>query len=201
MSGAADDWAYEHLGVFWTTEFWDVVHAATGHKQSDRLLVPRAHRREALAVLRWVDEHAPDAYVDWYPFDHPQLGPVEFGGWNDLTVWTNPPLGRCSAPRLRRTPSSLSPRRSRRASRPSTRRVVGLGDGTWRVEVGIANTGWLPTNVTAHAAKHGIVRGADCCRGGARSTVSAGRDARSAGGAQCAAVQPTATTAHPIVPW
>ena len=26
MSGAADDWAYEHLGVFsWTTEFWDAI--------------------------------------------------------------------------------------------------------------------------------------------------------------------------------
>ena len=31
LSGASDDWAYEHLGVFgWTTEFWDIVHAATG---------------------------------------------------------------------------------------------------------------------------------------------------------------------------
>ena len=33
MSGAADDWSYEHLGVFsWTTEFWDVIHAATGER-------------------------------------------------------------------------------------------------------------------------------------------------------------------------
>ena len=46
MSGAADDWAYEHLGVFsWTTEFWDVVEAATGTKQGDRRLVRRADRR------------------------------------------------------------------------------------------------------------------------------------------------------------
>ena len=46
MSGAADDWAYEHLGVYsWTTEFWDPIHAATGTKQSTRLLVPRPDRR------------------------------------------------------------------------------------------------------------------------------------------------------------
>ena len=42
-------------------------------------------------MLRWVDEHAPDQYVDWYPFDHPQLGPVELGGWHHLGIWTNPP--------------------------------------------------------------------------------------------------------------
>ena len=33
MSGAADDWAYEHLGVYsWTTEYWDVIAAATGER-------------------------------------------------------------------------------------------------------------------------------------------------------------------------
>ena len=42
-------------------------------------------------MLRWVDEHAPDQYVDWYPFEHPQLGPVELGGWHHLGIWTNPP--------------------------------------------------------------------------------------------------------------
>ena len=43
-------------------------------------------------MLRWCDEHHPDAFVDWYPFDHPQLGAIELGGWNDLVTWTNPPL-------------------------------------------------------------------------------------------------------------
>ena len=32
-------------------------------------------------MLRWADEHAPDEFVPWYPFEHPQLGPVELGGW------------------------------------------------------------------------------------------------------------------------
>ena len=75
MSGAADDWAYEHLGVFaWTTEFWDVVHAATGEKQATDFWYLGPTDEQALAVLRWVDEHSPDQFVDWYPFEHPQLG-------------------------------------------------------------------------------------------------------------------------------
>jgi hypothetical protein len=33
-----------------------------------------------------------------------------------------------------------------------------LGDGTWQIEAGVANTGWLPTQVTARAAKNDRVR-------------------------------------------
>ncbi|MCU1387530.1 MAG: peptidase family protein, partial [Ilumatobacteraceae bacterium] len=35
--------------------------------------------------------------------------------------------------------------------------AVALGDGLWRLEVGIANTGWLPTTVSARAARANMV--------------------------------------------
>ena len=39
-------------------------------------------------MLAWSDEKlAGQGYVDWYPFEHPQLGPVEMGGWNALLAW------------------------------------------------------------------------------------------------------------------
>ena len=111
MSGAADDWAYEHLGVLsWTTEFWDVVHAATGKKQATDLWYVGPTDEQRFAVLRWVEEHAPDQYVDWYPFEHPQLGRVELGGWHHAGIWTNPPTVACSPPRSLPTLSSPSPR-------------------------------------------------------------------------------------------
>ena len=57
MSGASDDWAYEHLGVFgWTTEFWDIVHAATGTKVSTKSWYIGATDEQSLAVLQWLDE-------------------------------------------------------------------------------------------------------------------------------------------------
>jgi hypothetical protein len=159
MSGAADDWVYEHLGVFgWTTEFWDVVERATGTKQSTKFWYVGPSDAEALAVLRWLDEHHTSGYVDWYPFDHPQLGRVELGGWNDIEVWTNPP------PHLLRAEvaahaefvvhqAMASPRLEVRHTR-----AVPLGGGTWRVEVGVANTGWLSTTVSAWAATHDLVQ-------------------------------------------
>ena len=163
MSGAADDWAYEHLGVYsWTTEFWDIVHAATGTKQSTHFWYTGPTTDEALAVLRWLDGQPSDdhtvGHVDWYPFDHPQLGPVELGGWNDLYSWTNP------APHLLR--AEVAPHAefavfqalaSPRLEIKDTT-VEALGDETFRVSVRIANTGWLPTQVTAKASKNDRVR-------------------------------------------
>jgi hypothetical protein len=159
MSGAADDWAYEHLGVFsWTTEFWDVVHAATGTKQSTHFWYTGPTDAEALAVLRWCDEHHPPGYVAWYPFDHPQLGQIELGGWNDLSTWTNPPT------HLLRQEVAAHARFAVQQARCSPRLEIrhtsatSLGGDTWRVEAGVVNTGWLPTVVSERAAREHLVR-------------------------------------------
>jgi hypothetical protein len=159
MSGAADDWAYEHRGVYgWTTEFWDIVQQATGAKQSTHFWYTGPTDAEALAILRWCDEHHPAGYVDWYAFDHPQLGPIELGGWDDLTTFTNPPPGEL----LR---AEVAPHAdfaihqalcSPRLEIVHTR-VERLGDDRWRVEAGVANTGWLATDVTAIARKEHLV--------------------------------------------
>lgn len=160
MSGAADDWGYEHLGVFsWTTEFWDIVHAATGTKVHTKVWYTGPTDDEALAVVRWLDGQPGDAatagFVDWYPFDHPQLGPVELGGWNHLYSWTNPPLhllrqeveahGAFAVAQALAAPCLEIPHVN----------VVHLGEELWRVEVGVANSGWLPTHVTERAKKDG----------------------------------------------
>jgi hypothetical protein len=158
MSGAADDWAYEHLGVYaWTTEFWDAVEAATGTKQGTKFWYTGPTDDEALAVLRWVDEHAPDQYADWSPFEHPQLGPVEVGGWDFAGVWVNPPPARLRAevePHAR-----FAVTQALAAPCLAVRRVAvtPLGPTTWRVEVGLANTGWLPTYVSARAKRADLV--------------------------------------------
>lgn len=159
MSGASDDWAYEHLGVYgWTTEFWDIVQLATGTSQSTHFWYTGPTDAERLAVLRWCDENHPAGHVDWYPFDHPQLGPVELGGWDWLTTWANPPdhlLREEVAPHADfAVHQALS---SPRLDIVHTR-VASLGNGAWRVEAGIANTGWLPTDVTALARKQQLVR-------------------------------------------
>jgi hypothetical protein len=163
MSGAGDDWAYEHLGVFgWTTEFWDVVQRATGTKQSTHFWYIGPTDAEALAVLRWCDANHPDGYVAWYEFDHPQLGRIELGGWNELTTWTNPPEHLLPAEVAGHADFAVhqalcSPRLE--LVHTSVTRLGDTADGaTWRVEAGVANTGWLATDVSQLARKQRLVK-------------------------------------------
>jgi hypothetical protein len=123
MSGAADDWAYDHLGVYgWTTEFWDVVKTATGSKQSTHFWYTGPTEAEELGVLAWSDEHHPEMFVPWYPFQHPQLGPVELGGWDEMCTWTNPPLSLLADEvRPHASPTAVTcPRMSPRTPAPPT---------------------------------------------------------------------------------
>ena len=159
MSGAADDWAYDHLGVYsWTTEFWDVILTATGTKQSTHFWYTGPTEDEELAVLRWADEHHPEMSVAWQPFDHPQLGPVEIGGWDDMCSWANPPLGRLAAEVQGHADFAIHQALAAPELEIVHTRTVALGGDTWRIEVGVANTGWLPTTVTDKARKDHMVR-------------------------------------------
>lgn len=92
MSGASDDFMYEHLGIFsWTTEFWDIIHAATGKRANTKIWYVGPTVEEELAIAKWADEHAPGSYHDWVEYDHPQLGKIEIGGPDNFNLFTNPP--------------------------------------------------------------------------------------------------------------
>lgn len=158
MSGAADDWTYEHLGVYgWTTEFWDIVHAATGTKQSTHFWYTGPTADEALAVLRWCEENNIDGHVDWHHFEHPQLGAVEIGGWNTLTTWTNPPAHLLRGEVAAHADFAVFQALTSPRLEIVHQKCVALGNDTWRVDIGIANTGWLPTDVSALARKEQLV--------------------------------------------
>jgi len=179
MSGAADDWVYEHLGIFgWTTEFWDVVHAATGTKQSTHFWYVGPSVEEEAAVLRWSDEHHPEMFVDWYAFEHPQLGSVELGGWDEMCTWTNPPLARLAAEVRPHAAFAVYQALAAPELEVLHATSVFLGADTWRIEVGVANTGWLPTDVSVRARQEHLVlpiaatlEGADVVGGSARAEL------------------------------
>ena len=135
MSGASDDWAYEHLGIFgWTTEFWDIVHAATGEKQSTHFWYTGPTDAERLAVLRWLDEHSTDErharFRRLVPVRPPAARPGGTRRLERLVLVDQPAAG--PAPRRGRsvTPTSPSPKHSpRRASRSATPALEPVGDG------------------------------------------------------------------------
>ena len=82
--GGTFDWIYEHLGMFsWVVEIWSPMREAgiTDYKYIDWF---RDHPPEDdLKLIRWSDEKLGGlAHIPWKPFEHPQLGKVEIGGWN-----------------------------------------------------------------------------------------------------------------------
>lgn len=161
ITGSFDDWMYEHLGCFaWTVEIWSPQRQAgiTDYKFIDWY---REHPIEDdLKLLRWNDEVlGGNGFVDWYQFDHPQLGPIEIGGWNTLYTWSNPPPQLLEA-ELARFPQWLlwhtliSPKLEllHASAQP-------LGTDTWTVTLVVQNTGWLPTYITKRALTNQLVRG------------------------------------------
>ncbi len=163
-TGGFDDWLFDHVGVFaWTVELWSPQRQA-GIGEYKYIDWYREHSLEDdLKMLKWSDELLGGrGYVTWYPFEHPQLGQVELGGWNLLYAFRNPPpefleqeIARFPAwlvwhlllsPRLELYEASAKP----------------LGEGAYRVRLVVHNTGWLPTYVTRNALNKKVVRGVVC---------------------------------------
>ncbi len=47
---------------------------------------------DELKLLKYNDEHlGGKGFVNWQPFDHPQLGQIEIGGWTHMYTFRNPP--------------------------------------------------------------------------------------------------------------
>ena len=158
IKGGDVDWVYDFLGAFaWVTEFWSPQRAA-GIADYHFIDWIRDHPPEDdLALVKLADELG-EGYVDWYPFEHPQLGPVELGGWNLVYFWFNPPLSRLEEEVRPHSDFALflalvSPRLVIRSFESTP-----VGDGAHRLRLVLENTGWLPTNVTQKALDRKAVR-------------------------------------------
>lgn len=154
--GAFDDWCYEHLGVFaFTTELWSIGTAA-GLTVDDYYGFFKARSEDdELAILAWNDRVLDGAgFSPWRPFAHPQLGPVEIGGWRTLYTWSNPPprlLPEVVAPQCRFTleQAALGPRLELKLEEA----IVGVAEGGGalrKLTATVENRGWLPTGVVAN---------------------------------------------------
>jgi hypothetical protein len=161
ITGGFDTWTYEHRGVFsWTVEFWSPQRQA-GIEKYKFIDWYREHPIEDdMKLLKWNDEVLKGkGYVKWYPYNHPQLGKVELGGWDSMNMWANPPL-QLLEKELSPFPewivwhALISPKLGlyEISSTP-------LGGNTFRVRLVVENTGWLPTYVTKKALEKKLTHG------------------------------------------
>ncbi|MFP4007328.1 MAG: M14 family metallopeptidase [Spirulinaceae cyanobacterium] len=164
VTGAFDDWMYEHRGVFaWTVEVWSPMEYAGIQNYHLVNWFSEHPFEDDLKLLEWSDrELNGEGYIDWYAWEHPQLGQVELGGWNGLYFWRNPPQSVLEK-EVRRFPKWLvwnaliSP-----CLELYETKVEALGDNTYYLRVVVQNIGWLPTYITQKALEKKLARGCLC---------------------------------------
>ncbi len=155
------DWIYEHLGLYkWTVEIWCPMREA-GILEYKFIDWFRDHPVEDdLKMLAWSDTALKGkGYVAWYAYEHPQLGPVEIGGWDKIHAFRNPPphllekeIGRF--PEWLLWNALTSPKLELVHARCES-----LGNDNYKIEVGVQNTGHLPSYVSKRALERKQSRG------------------------------------------
>ena len=158
IRGGLTDWVYEQLGAFpFATELWSLPKKA-GVEVPDFIEFFKSRPEDVdLAMLKALDEEIDGyGYKEWTSFEHPQLGPVEIGGWDYQFAWQNPP-----GPWLEEVTSSNA-RFVLRAMRTAPRLVIQtpevehLGVKLHKVSAIVQNTGFLPTYVSEQGKTTGV---------------------------------------------
>lgn len=155
--GGQFGWIYDHLGILtWITELWSPQQAAgleIEHASSWLLDHPE---EDDLALLRWSDTELDGrGFVDWYPFDHPQLGPLELGGWDLVHAFYNPPLDRIESEVAPHTDWVVSLALASPLLTIRSLTAQHIAADVYKVRLVVANSGWLPTYGSAKAKNRG----------------------------------------------
>jgi murein tripeptide amidase MpaA len=161
MHGAMDDYAFDFYGWFgFTTELWDAPTAA-GIDVKDKWIDWMKHHSEEddLKLMEWNDDKMGGrAFVAWREFEHPQLGKVEIGGWDIKNAWQNAPAE--YLPEMCEKQAAFTLAQALMSAKLEFRKaeVEKRADGVYRVEVIIANRGFLPTYTSKRAQERKVVR-------------------------------------------
>lgn len=159
ITGAFDDWVYDYYGVFaFTIEFWSMAKSAGVEVDNFIEFFRNPPEKAQLRMLTWNDRELDgEGFVEWTPFEHPQLGQVEVGGWKTKFTTQNPPpkFLEAECEKLTRFALSHASTAPRLEARLETEE---LSPGLRRLELTVENTGYLPTNVTQVASDKKLVK-------------------------------------------
>ncbi len=159
ITGAFDDWAYSYYGVLaFTIEFWSAARSA-GVEVDDFIEFCRSPSEEAqLALLAWNDKELDgEGFSRWTPFDHPQLGRVEIGGWKTKFTMQNPPPHLLEAECEKLAAFALA-HASAAPLLKADLTIEEIGPDLRRIELTVENTGYLPTNVSRISVEKELVK-------------------------------------------
>jgi murein tripeptide amidase MpaA len=145
------DWVYDHYGAFGLcTEIWKAP-GETGRSAFEEF--------DPKIALEWSDkEIGGEGFVPWTKYDHPEFGEVEIGGWNYNYLIQNPPAKMMEEEWKKNCLFELKRAELVPALNIKDVNAEDLGDKLFRITAKVANTGYLPTNVTEKAIENGLAK-------------------------------------------
>ncbi len=153
--GVALEWMYEHGGVLaYSTEVWDMPNRAIGRLDTYKTLMDWTED-EGILMQKWNDENLNgEGFIDWRPFEHPQLGLVEIGGWKHKFVIQNPPPKFLKQECEKNSAHCVELALTLPKVRITQTGCESASEDVHVVWVAVRNMGYLPTNVTDQAVKN-----------------------------------------------
>jgi Zinc carboxypeptidase len=158
VHGGFTDWTNDGLGILsFSNELWNGGQYFNSPALQEQQQDPDSPISGRTADF-WFDDYLEfgDQYVDWTPYDHPQYGKVELGGWKK-TRGRVPPRFMNEELAHRNMAFTLFQAEEMPLVRFGDTRVERIGGDVWRVWVDIANDKVAPT-ITARAAENHVVR-------------------------------------------
>lgn len=199
-TGSLMQWSYDEMGIItFSTELWNPELAA-GIADPAKYQVRARSTEDELKLLAYNDQHlGGKGFVNWTPFDHPQLGRVEIGGWTHMYTFRNPPPASWATTEqargfLHSTIHNNCLFTLKHAATTPLLRITdfsaeALGGDLYKVSATVKNVGYLPTYMTERAVERQTagslkvsLEGGDILMGDATQDIGhlAGRDERKA---------------------
>ncbi len=166
-TGSMMQWSYDEMGIItFSTELWNPELAA-GLQHPEKYQVRARSADDEIRLLHYNDEHlGGKGFIDWTPFDHPQLGRVEIGGWTHMYTFRNPPPASWATTDKARgfLPETIHNNclftLKHAACTPLLRfsavKVEPLGADLFKITAVVKNIGYLPTHLTEMAIKQKV---------------------------------------------
>jgi murein tripeptide amidase MpaA len=150
--GTSGNFTYGQNGILsFVIELWDL------YKEAGIGDHPVSFQRELteddqLKLLAWNDKYFDgEVFRDWQPFEHPQLGPVEIGGWKTLLMFRNPPPQLLPEMAHKNMMYTIKHALAAPLLRIARTEIIALGGNVFRVRAVVENQGFLSTDVTDRA--------------------------------------------------
>ena len=165
VSGGFFDWTYGELGIFsFTNELYSFNPDYDGDGYSSQV-----------EKLKWNDEVAHGScFADWEPYNHPELGEIEIGGWKSFC--TRMPLpDELFDMAMQNTLFTLMHASFMPKVEFGEMEIVEIDRNLWRVDVQLKNVSAMPT-ASSQGVRSGYAHSDKICLEGADLSIAGTRE-------------------------